>query len=119
RRDVPRDDAQLGARPGSYGGPVETMTRLKSFGINLVYTHNSGCQPGSHVSFAEVLRAADDVGMLVGFSQPHFGHYDWKAPSPFPSPPRGRGQGEGDADRDYARHAEFYVRAAQNHPSVV
>ena len=44
--------------------------------------------------------------MLVAFSQPHFGHYDWKAP---------------DADRNngYARHAEFYVRAAQNHPSVV
>ena len=58
----------------------------------------------SHISFTEVLRAADDVGMLVGFSQPHFGHYDWKSK---------------DADRDYARHAEFYVRAAQNHPSVV
>jgi hypothetical protein len=56
------------------------------------------------VSFNEILRAADDVGMLVGFSQPHFGHYDWKSK---------------DAERDYARHAEFYVRAAQNHPSVV
>ena len=44
--------------------------------------------------------------MLVAFSQPHFAHYDWKA---------------ADADRTngYARHAEFYVRAAQNHPSVV
>src|SRR5262249_29158649 len=64
------------------------------------------CEPGSHVSFAEVLRAADDVGMLVAFSQPHFGHYDWKAT---------------DADRTngYARDAKFYVRAAQNHPSVV
>src|SRR5262249_49018870 len=101
---VPLDNAQLGARSASYAGAVETMKRLKSFGINFVYTHNYGCQPGSHVGFAEVLRAADDVGMLVGFSQPHFGHYDWKA---------------NDADRDYARHAEFYVRAAQNHPSVV
>ena len=53
-----------------------------------------------------MLRAADDVGMLVALSQPHFDQYDWEAP---------------DADREngYARHAEFYVRVAQNHPSVV
>src|SRR5256885_498122 len=44
--------------------------------------------------------------MLVSFSQPHFSHYEWKAP---------------DADRTngYAPHAEYYVRAAQNHPAVV
>lgn len=101
---VPLDNAQLGARSASYAGALEAMKRLKSFGINFVYTHNYGCQPGSHVSFTEILRAADDIGMLVGFSQPHFGHYDWKSK---------------EADRDYARHAEFYVRAAQNHPSVV
>ncbi|MBI3821297.1 MAG: hypothetical protein HY289_01310 [Planctomycetes bacterium] len=101
---VPLDNAQIGARSASYDGALETMKRLKSFGINFVYTHNYGCQPGSHVGFDEILRAADDVGMLVGFSQPHFGHYDWKSK---------------DADRDYAHHAEFYVRVAQNHPSVV
>ena len=84
--------------------PARAWSALKSFGINFVYTHNYGCEPGSHLSFAEILRAADDVGMLVSFSQPHFGHYDWKAP---------------DADRTngYARHAEFYVRAAAE-PSV-
>jgi hypothetical protein len=103
---VPLDNAQLGARTATYEAARETLERLQGFGINFVYTHNYGCQPGSHVSFAEVLRAADDVGMLVAFSQPHFSHYDWKAP---------------DADRanGYARHAAFYVRAAQNHPSVV
>jgi hypothetical protein len=103
---VPLDNAQLGARSATYEGARETLKRLQSFGINFVYTHNYGCQPGSHVSFAEVLRAADDVGMLVALSQPHFGHYDWKLP---------------DADRanGYARHAAFYVRVAQNHPSVV
>jgi hypothetical protein len=103
---VPLDNGQIGARTASYAGALETMKRLKSFGINFVYTHNYGCQPGSHISFAEILRAADDLGMLVGFSQPHFGHYDWTIQ---------------DADRanGYAQHAEFYVRAAQNHPSVV
>ncbi len=103
---VPLDNAQVGARTATYEGTRETLRRLQGFGINFVYTHNYGCEPGSHVSFAEVLRAADDVGMLVAFSQPHFSHYEWNA---------------ADADRSngYARHAEFYVRAAQNHPSVV
>jgi hypothetical protein len=103
---VPLDNGQIGARTASYAGALDTMKRLKSFGINFVYTHNYGCQPGSHISFAEILRAADDIGMLVGFSQPHFGHYDWKMTN-------------ADRANGYARHAEFYVRAAQNHPSVV
>ncbi len=103
---VPLDNALVSARTAAYEGVRETLERLRSFGINFVYTHNYGCEPGSHLSFTAILKAADDVGMLVAFSQPHFGHYDWKAP---------------DADRTngYARHAAFYVRAAQNHPSVV
>ncbi|HJZ57370.1 MAG TPA: glycoside hydrolase family 2 TIM barrel-domain containing protein, partial [Gemmataceae bacterium] len=103
---VPLDNAQISARTASYVGAVETLKRLQGFGINFVYTHNYGCEPGSHVSFEEVLRAADDIGMLVALSQPHFAHYDWKAP-------------DADAANGYARHAGFYVRAAQNHPSVV
>jgi hypothetical protein len=103
---VPLDNAQLGARTATYEAARETMRRLQRFGINFVYTHNYGCEPGSYLSFAEILRAADDVGMLVALSQPHFAHYNWKG---------------ADADRDngYARHARFYVRAAQNHPAVV
>jgi hypothetical protein len=103
---VPLDNAQIGARTATYAGARETLRRLKNLGINFVYTHNYGCQPGAHVSFADILRAADDAGMLVAFSQPHFGHYDWKIP-------------EADTKNGYARHAAFYVRAAQNHPSVV
>ena len=103
---VPLDNAQVSAGMATYQAARESMERLRSFGINFVYTHNYGCEPGSHLGFAEILRAADDAGMLVSFSQPHFSHYDWQAP---------------DADRgnSYARHAEFYVRAAQNHPAVV
>jgi hypothetical protein len=100
---VPLDNGQLGARAATYEGARETLKRLQSFGINLVYTHNYGCQPGSHVSFEQILRAADDVGMLVALSQPHFGHYDWKT----------------DRDNGYARHAEAYVEMARHHPSVV
>src|SRR5207247_7660122 len=59
---VPLDNAQVGARAAAYEGAKETMKRLQTFGINFVYTHNYGCEPGSHVSFAEILRAAADVG---------------------------------------------------------
>jgi hypothetical protein len=103
---VPLDNALAGAALATYAGAKESLLRLKSLGINCVYTHNYGCEPGSHLSYTEILRAADDVGMLVSFSLPHFSHYDWQAAD--------AEQGNG-----YARHAEFYVRAAQNHPSVV
>ncbi len=103
---VPLDNAQIGAALANYSAARESMERLKSFGINFVYTHNYGCEPGSHLSFNEILNAADDVGILVALSQPHFAHYDWEAP-------------DADEANGYARHAEFYVRAAQNHPSVV
>ncbi len=103
---VPVDNAHVGAAWASYAGARESLERLKSFGINFVYTHNYDCEPGAHLSFAELLRAADDLGMLVALSQPHFSSYDWKAP-------------DADETNGYLHHAEFYVRVAQNHPSVV
>ncbi len=103
---VPLENAALGAAGASYEAAKETMLRLKGIGINFVYTHNYGCEPGSHLSFTEILRAADNVGMLVAFSQPHFGQYDWQKP-------------DADQKNGYARDAAFYVRAAGNHPSVV
>lgn len=103
---VPLDNAQVGAAASTYAAARETLERLKGIGINFVYTHHYDCLPGSHLSLAEILRAADDVGMLVAVTQPHFSHYEWQA---------------ADADRTngYARHAEFTVREVQNHPSVV
>jgi beta-galactosidase len=103
---VPIDNAAVGAAWAGYEAAKESLLRLKSFGINMVYTHNYGCEPGTHLAFEEILRAADDVGMLVSLSQPHFGQYDWKA-------------ADADASNGYARHAAFYVRAAAGHPSVV
>ena len=69
---LPLDNAQVGAALANYAAARESLERLKSFGINFVYTHNYGCEPGSHLGFEEILRAADDAGMLVSFSQPHF-----------------------------------------------
>ncbi len=103
---TPINNAQQGAAWANYEACKETMERVRGFGVNFVYTHNYGCSPGAHLSFSELLRAADDEGMLVAMSQPHFGQYKWESP---------------DAERTngYARHAEFYVRVAGNHPSVV
>ena len=103
---VPLDNAQVSAALSTYAGARESLERLKSFGINFVYTHNYGCEPGSHLGFDEILKAADDVGMLVSFSQPHFSHYEWTAH-------------DADQNNGYARHAAYYAGAAQNHPSVV
>jgi hypothetical protein len=44
--------------------------------------------------------------MLVAVSQPHFSAYDWKSP-------------DAEQTNGYRELAAFYVRAAQNHPSVV
>jgi beta-galactosidase len=103
---IPLDNAGMGAAWATYEAVKETLLRLKAIGTNFVYTHNYGCEPGSHLSFAEALRAADDVGMLVALSQPHFGHYEWNAP-------------DAEQTNGYAEHAAFYVHVAGNHPSVV
>jgi len=103
---TPLDNAMISTATASYEGACESFRRLKAIGINTMYTHNYGCQPGTHLSFEEMLRAADDMGMLISFSQPHYGHYNWDAD-------------DADNTNGYARHAEFYVRVAQNHPSVV
>jgi beta-galactosidase len=103
---VPLDNAQLGAAWANYAAARETFARLKSIGVNCVYTHNYDCEPGAHLSFEEILRAADDTGMLVSLTQPHFSGYDWKSP-------------DADQSNGYARDAAFYARVAGNHPSVV
>ena len=103
---VPIDNAQLGAAWSTYDAVCETLRRDKSFGVNTVYTHNYGCPPGEHLSFGELLRAADDVGMLLALSQPHCQHYQW-------------GSAEIDRNNGYARLAAFYTRVAGNHPAVV
>jgi len=103
---VPLDNAQVGVAAATYEAARESMERLGTFGVNFVYTHNYGCEPGAHLSFAEILRAADDLGMLVALSMPHFSHYDWEAP-------------DADQNNGYVRLAEFYVHVAQSHPSVV
>ena len=95
------------SQPGrDYEGTRERLEGRKAIGINFVAAGGFGCEPGAHVSFDGVLRATDDMGVLVALTQPHIGHYDWDAP-------------DADETNGYAQHAEFYTRVAGNHPSVV
>lgn len=103
---IPVDNAQVGAAWASYEGARETLERMKAAGINFVYTHNYSSEPGAHLSFEPLFRAADDVGMLIALAQPHFSNYDWKAV-------------EADRTNGYLRHAAAYVDYAGSHPSVV
>jgi len=104
--EEPLEAALLGAAWSTYDAARETMLRMKSFGVNIVFSGNFGADPGSNLAYSEILRAADDAGMLFAYSMPHFDQYDWRSP---------------DADRNngYAAHAEYCVRVVQNHPSVV
>jgi len=103
---VPLDNAQGSATMASYNATRNTLQLYKSRGVNFVYTHNYGCEPGTHISFDEILQAADDEGVLVALSQPHAGQYDWTAP-------------DAETTNRYAQHAAFFVSVAGNHPSVV
>jgi hypothetical protein len=104
---LPLDNAGLGAAWATYGEAKETMLRMKSFGTNFVYGHNYSCAPGVHLSYAGILRAADDAGMLLALPMPHFQDYDWNA-------------ADAAKNNGYAAHAGYYVRrVAMNHPSVI
>ena len=48
---VPLDNAQISADLASYAGAKETLQRLKDIGINFVYTHHYGCEPGDLSAF--------------------------------------------------------------------
>ena len=70
-------------------GLAQTFWQLAAARV-LVAIGESTLTPSSIAMLGDAfLRAADDMGMLVALSQPHFGHYDWKA-----------------ADNRYARHAD-------------
>ena len=103
---IPLDNARTGPVTASYRWARMHIQILKDMGINYIYAHNYGCGAGMHMGFEEILRAADDVGMLIGFSQPQARAYKWDGAN-------------ADEDNGYAEMAEFYVRVAQNHPSVV
>jgi hypothetical protein len=102
----PLCNAQISAASATYGGALESMKRLQAFGVNYVNAEDYSCAPGSTLSLTEILRAADDCGILFGLTMPEFGNYDWNSP-------------DADATNGYAKLAACWVRVAEDHPSVV
>ena len=104
--EIPLDNGGQDIGAASYEGAKETLERMKAIGVNMMFTHNYGCNVGSHLSFEDIMKAADDVGMLLSISAPHFWAYQWD-------------EANADETNGYLADAEFYVRQVQNHPSVV
>ena len=51
---------------------AKPWSACKSIGINFVYTHNYGCQPGTHRELrGDPPRGRRRTGMLIALSQPH------------------------------------------------
>ena len=46
---TPLDSAQGDATTASYEGTRATLRHFKSIGVNFMYTHNYGCEPGTHL----------------------------------------------------------------------
>jgi len=103
---IPFENANRGPYDATYEEARNTFETFRKWGINTVFTHHYSTQPGEHSALDDILRAADDVGILVSLSQPHFLNYDWNAPDAIEK-------------NGYARHAAYYCRVAANHPSVV
>ena len=102
------DNANTSPAACTYQTARETFRRLKKTGMNTVYEHNYGCQPGANLQFSDILRAADDEGMLVAHSLPNFNNYGWRVADKEPEKTSG-----------YMQDAEYFIREAQNHPAVV
>ncbi len=95
------------AGAASYERCRETFRRMRSLGFNFAILGNYGFDPGETMTFEDLLRAADDAGFMISFSTPHplrsLAGYDTK-----------RGLSD-----EWKTLAEYCVRKAQNHPSVL
>jgi beta-galactosidase len=94
----------------TYEESKRTFRRMKAAGMNTIYGHNYGCGVGTNLAYEEILRAADDVGMLVAYTLPGNGDYGWTQAMRDKSPEKTSG---------YSADVERFIREAQNHPSVV
>lgn len=95
-----------GARDASAEGCRRTMQRLRDYGFNFFIGANYDCLPGSIGYMEALLDEADAAGMPCSFTLPHVKEFGWALERPE------------QADR-YRALASWFVRAAQNHPSVV
>ena len=108
---MPLDNGMIGPAAANYEVAKETFLRAKAAGYNLMYTHNYFPDAGVSVSTGELLRAADDTGVLISFSLP--GSYIYhNFPSPYDKITPDK------LTNGYFTDMSSYVVFARNHPSV-
>src|SRR5262249_41185829 len=65
---VPFESANSGPYEATYEAARETLLFYKKMGINTLFTHYYKVAPGTNSALEDILRAADDVGMLISLS---------------------------------------------------
>jgi hypothetical protein len=85
---------------------LRTCRRMQEYGFNFVISDNYNFQPGAVGYLDGLLDAADETGMLVGFSLPHVKDFNSKLDDPIQA-------------KRYRELTEWIVRRVQNHPSIV
>ncbi|KPK65870.1 MAG: hypothetical protein AMK73_01720 [Planctomycetes bacterium SM23_32] len=94
------------ADTGSLEGATNTFARMRKHGFNFFIMGNYHFRTGGVNYFADLLRAADEEGMLLSFSMPHVSDFGWNL-----EPEHRR--------ESYERIAGWIVRQVRHHPSVV
>jgi hypothetical protein len=94
------------ADAGSFEGARNTFRRMKRYGFNFCIMHNYSFGPGEVSYFLDMIRAADEEGMLLSFSLPHVKDYGWSLE---------------DAARlaSYRAVTAWCIGQVRHHPSVV
>jgi hypothetical protein len=94
------------ADTGSVDGARNTFARTRRWGFNFFIMNNYHFRTGGVNYFGDLLRAADEEGMLLSVSMPHVSDFGWNL-----EPEHRR--------ESYERIAGWIVRQARHHPSVV
>jgi hypothetical protein len=90
----------------SKASAIRTCRRMLEYGFNFAISDNYNFQPGAVGYVDGLLEAADETGMLIGFSLPHVKDFNAKLDDPVQA-------------KRYRELTEWIVRRVQNHPSIV
>ena len=91
---------------GSLEGCLNTCRSLQEYGFNAAITSAYDFAPGTVGYLDAFFEAADETGVLTAFTLPHTKDFASKLDDP-------------EQQARYKARAEWLIRAAQNHPSIV
>jgi len=94
------------ADTGSLEGARNTFRRMKAYGFNFCIMNNYHFRAGAVNYFMDMIRAADEEGMLMSFSLPHMSDFRYSLQNP-------------QMAASYRAVAGWCVRQVRHHPAVV